>query len=133
MTTKNGSHPKRASRYKVPNNEKVLLSIENEKFAGSLVVLSMTGGTMRISKRLSHGTLAEMKMQTVTGNVTAVVEMLALRAGLQAFRFVHFDRDNKKRFEDALKKLRALGLGDDRAGALQNVINFAKRLVPGRD
>ena len=129
--TKNGSHPKRAWRYTVPNNEKVLLSVEQDKFAGSLVVLSMTGGTMRISRKMPKGTLADLKMQTVAGNVTAVIEMLDVRAGAQAFKFVQFDRENKKRYEQALKKLSDLGLGDER-GALHNVIRFAKSLVPGK-
>src|SRR4051812_43198403 len=95
MVLKKGpQHPKRASRYKVSNNEKVLLSIAGERIAGSLVVLSATGGTVRLSKRYPHGTLAEIKMNAVAGTIQSVVEMLQMRAGVQAFRFVHFDREN---------------------------------------
>ncbi len=131
MVLKKGpQHPKRASRYKLSNNEKVLLSIQNERIAGSLVVLSATGGTMRLSKRYSSGTLAEIKMNAVAGTIQAVVEMLTVRAGVQAFRFVHFDRENQKRMDATLKALRAQGLGDDN-DALDTVIRFARRLIPG--
>ncbi len=130
MVLKKGPHqPKRASRYKI-SNEKVLLSIENERIAGSLAVLSATGGTMKLSKRYPAGTLAELKMNAVSGTITAVIEMLAIRNGVQAFRFVHFDRENQKRMDETLKKLRSQGLADD-SDALESVIRFARRLIPG--
>jgi len=130
MVLKKGpQHPKRASRYKV-SNEKVLLSIDNERTAGSLAVLSATGGTMKLGRRYPSGTLAEMKMNAVSGNITAVIEMLTIRNGVQAFRFVHFDRENQKRMDETLKKLRAQGLADD-TDTLESVIRFARRLIPG--
>ncbi|ABF40927.1 hypothetical protein Acid345_1926 [Candidatus Koribacter versatilis Ellin345] len=131
MVLKKGpQHPKRASRYKLSANEKVLLSIEGERIAGNLAVLSATGGTMRLGKRYTHGTLAEMKMTAVSGTISTVIEMLTIRNGVQAFRFVHFDRENQKRMDDTLKQLRAQGLGDD-SDALESVIRFARRLIPG--
>jgi len=131
MVSKKGpQHPKRASRYKLSSNEKVLLSIQNERIAGSLTCLSATGGTMRLHKPLPKGTLAEVKMNAVSGTITTVAEMLTVRNGVQAFRFVHFDRENQKRMDETLKSLRAQGLADD-SDTLETVIRFARRLIPG--
>ena len=120
----------RASRFKVPNNERVIISIESERMAGTLAVLSITGGTVRLPKRLPHGTFAEIKMETVSGTISAVIELLAIRGTTQAFRFVQTEPGNKKRLEKALEVLESQGLGDKRADPLQHVIRFARKLLP---
>jgi len=120
----------RASRFKVPNNERVLISIESERMAGTLAVLSVTGGTIRLPRRVPHGTFAEIQMDTVAGSLSAVIELLAIRGTTQAFRFVHTEPSNKKRLEKTLEVLESQGLGDKRSDPLQHVIRFARKLLP---
>lgn len=120
----------RASRYKIPNNERILISCQNERLAGTLHVLSTTGGLVQLSKRFPAGTLAEIKLETVSGPVTSVVEMLPVRAGRQPFKFIHQDDASKKRLASALKALRAQGLGDKADAPVDSLIRFAKRLLP---
>jgi hypothetical protein len=119
---------KRSPRYKVPNNERVLLTVEHKQTAATLAVLSITGGAMRLTRNLTPGTLAEMKMDTVSGPASAVIEFLGVRHGVQAFRFVHLSDVNRKRVEKALDQLRAQGHGTDRTDLLENVVRLAKRL-----
>lgn len=128
--TNQGPDRKRASRYKIPNNERVVISCQNERMAGTLHVLSSTGGLVQLSKRVPAGTLAEIKLETVSGPVTSVVEMLAVRAGRQAFKFIHQDAASKKRLESALNALRSQGLGDKPDAPVDSLIRFAKRLLP---
>jgi hypothetical protein len=85
-------------------------------------------------KRLPIGTLAEIKVETVSGPITAVIELLALRGdSTHAFRVVQIEAADRKRLEGALEIMRAQGLGDRRTAPLENVIKFARRLLPGKD
>lgn len=121
----------RASRFKIPNNERVVVSIDADRFAGTLCVLSLTGGTVRMTKRPPSGTLAEIKMNTVTGTLTAVIEMLAARPdGSQAFRFVQLEAAHRKQLKSALDVLQEQGLGDGRTAPMDHVMRFARRLLP---
>ncbi len=131
MTSQGPNKRKRASRYNVPNNERVILTIDGDHMVASLNVLSVTGGTLRTARRLDPGTLADFKMTTVAGPVAAVIEMLTVRGGTQAFRFVHLDGVNRHRLEDGLGKLKAQGLAHDQGGAIGTVIRFAKNLISG--
>jgi len=123
----------RPSRYRVPNNEKVLLTVGSERLAGTLNILSMTGGTVRTSKRLSPGTFADIKLNTVSGTITAVIELMTVRGeSAQAFRFVQIDGVSKKKLQKALETMESHGLGDRKADPLDHVIRFARKLIPGR-
>ncbi|HEY3929073.1 MAG TPA: PilZ domain-containing protein [Candidatus Koribacter sp.] len=123
----------RPSRYRVPNDEKVLLTVGSERFAGTLSVLSLTGGTMRVPKRPAPGTFADIKLNTVTGTITAVIEMMTVRGdSSQAFRFIQIDPASKKKLQQALETMEDHGLGDKKADPLDHVIRFARRLIPGK-
>jgi hypothetical protein len=125
------SHPARASRFKVPNNERVMLLVGTDLVSGTLRLLSLTGGTVRIPKRRAPGTFGEIRMSTVTGSITAVVELLsAIGDSVQAFRFVQIEPASRKRLQEALQHMKAQGLGDGRSDRLQEVLSFARRLLP---
>jgi hypothetical protein len=120
----------RPVRFKVPNNEKIILTVGPDRSAAVLVVLSMTGGAVR-ARRFEPGTFGEVRLNTVSGPMTAVIELLAVRRdGLQAFRFVQLDPTNKKKLEASLDKMQAQGLGDKETAAIDHVIRFAKKLFP---
>jgi hypothetical protein len=121
----------RPVRFKVPNNEKVILTIGTERSAATLAVLSLTGGAIR-GRRFEPGTFGEIRLHTFSGSMTAVIELLAVRRdGLQAFRFVQMDPSNKKKLQDCLQSMEAQGLGDKETAAIDHVIRFAKKLFPG--
>lgn len=119
----------RPARFKVPNNEKVIITIGTERYPGVLSVLSATGGALKITRRTDPGTFADIRMSTVGGSITAVIEFLAFRAGTQAFRFVQIDATNRKRLQSALDHMDSEGLGDRRTDPLNHVIRFARKLV----
>ena len=122
----------RPVRFKVPNNEKIVLTIGAERSAATLAVLSLTGGAVR-TRRYDPGTFGEVRLQTVNGPMTAVIELLAVRRdGLQAFRFVQIDAQNKKKLQASLESMEAQGLGDKEVAAIDHVIRFAKKLFPSK-
>ena len=121
----------RASRYTVPNNERVLILIGAERISGTLCVLSVTGGRMRVVKKREPGTFGEIRINTVAGSITAVIELLAVRHdNVQAFRFVQMEPANRRRLEATLDSMRQQGLGDGRSAPFAQVLSFARRLWP---
>ena len=121
---------KRAPRVRVPNNEQAIISINAEQFKGTLGLLSRTGGTIRLHKMIAPGTLAEIEVKTISGKFLATIQLLrTITEGVHAFRFVQMGPIARGRLEDALKKLRAQGLGVKTPNALDDFVDFARRLM----
>jgi len=121
---------KRAPRVRVPNNEKAIISINAEQYTGTLGLLSRTGGTIRLHKLIAPGTLAEIEIKTISGKFLATIQLLrTITEGVQAFRFIEMGPIARGRLEDALKKLRAQGLGVKTPNALDDFVDFARRLM----
>jgi hypothetical protein len=121
----------RPSRFRVPNNERVMLLVGTDLVSGTLRLLSMTGGTVRVPKRRAPGTFGEIRISTISGSITAVVELLsAIGDSVQAFRFVQIEPASKKRLQESLQQMKSQGLGDGRQDRLQGVLSFARRLLP---
>lgn len=122
----------RSPRYSVPNNEQVLVSIGNEQLKGTLYLLSLTGGAVRLEKRFSSGTLGDIGINTVSGNVIAAIELLQMANGrAQAFRFIAMGPVARQRLTDALTKMRSQGLAVQKT-AFDQVRSFAKQVVSRR-
>jgi len=106
----------RAPRIRVPNNERALFTVDNHKFAGVIQRLSLTGGSAVLSKGpIPQGTLAEMRLNTVFGKVTAQIEFLHTAAETplaQAFRFLQMDDVSCERFSAAAKQMERAGFSD---------------------
>jgi PilZ domain-containing protein len=101
----------RSPRFSVPNNEQVVVSIGSEKHKGTLQVLSLTGGAVRLDKRFASGTLGDIAINTVSGSFSAAIELLQMAKGkAQAFRFIAMGPVARKRLEDSLNKMRGQGL-----------------------
>lgn len=117
----------RPPRIRVPNNERVLFTANNEKFVGTLKRLSITGGSAVLTRDpFPAGALAEMNLNTVHGRVTAQVEFLQSGAeGIavaQAFRFLRMGEVSLKRFTAAIKDMERAGFSDaPREGQLGNL------------
>jgi hypothetical protein len=118
----------RSPRFSVPNKEQVAVSIGSEQLQGTLHLLSLTGGTIRLEKRVASGTLCDIGIRTVSGNFSAAIEFLQMTNGkTQAFRFVGMGPVARKRLEDALNKMREQGLAVEKA-PLDQFRKLARRI-----
>jgi len=109
--------PSRPPRIRVPNQEKAIFTVDNQKFLGIVQRLSLTGGSALLVKGpIPEGTLGEMALSTVFGKVTAHVEFLHTGADgvplAQAFRFLAMDAVSSQRFNAAAEKMQSAGFAD---------------------
>lgn len=134
--TANVQGEKRPTRYAIPNNEPVVLTIGSERLAGTIRTLSITGGAIRLPKEVTPGTFCDLRLNTVSGPCDAAVEVLGMarEKKAQAFHFVQIDAAAQRRLESALDRLKAQGLGDGPPsliarlkGNVQDLISRAKR------
>lgn len=107
----------RPPRVRVPNNERALFTLGNQKFIGVLRRLSLTGGSAILTKGpISEGTLAFMSLKTVFGKVEAQIQFLHTGADgiplAQAFQFLHMDDVSRKRFSAAAEQMQREGFSD---------------------
>ncbi len=107
----------RAPRIRVPNNERALFTVDDQKFVGVIQRLSVTGGSAVLSKGPIHqGTMGTMVLSTVFGRVTAQIEFLQTGADgvplAQAFRFITMDDSSSQRFAAAAKQMEEEGFSD---------------------
>lgn len=122
----------RSPRFSVPNDEEVIVSIGAERLKGTLYLLSLTGGAVRLSKRAAAGTLGDIEISTVTGKFSAAIEFLPMAGGkAQGFRFIAMSNAARARLQDALKKMRGQGLAVEK-GALAQIRALARRVLPRR-
>ena len=119
----------RSPRFSVPNKERVVVSIEAKQFNGTLHLLSRTGGAVRLDKRVASCTLADIRINTVSGNFSASIEFLQMANGnAQAFRFIAMGAVERKRLEEALNKMREQGLAVDKT-PLDQFRKLARRVL----
>jgi len=122
----------RSPRFVVPNNEQAVVSIGPEKLRGTLHMLSLTGGTIRLEKRFASGTFADIGIQTASGTFTAAIELLRAASGnTQAFRFVAMGPVARGRLNDGLNKMRAQGLAVQKT-PLDQFRSLARRVLSPR-
>jgi len=108
---------KRPPRIRVPNNERALFIVDTQKFVGVIQRLSLTGGSVVLSKgTVPPGTLSEMALNTVFGKVTAQIQFLQTGAeGIplaQAFCFLEMDTVSSRRFHRAAEQMQSAGFSD---------------------
>jgi hypothetical protein len=109
--------PRRPPRILVPNNEKAVFTVANEKFVGTIQRLSLTGGSAIFAKGpVPDGAYGEMILKTIFGNVTAEIQFLHAGADgvplAQAFSFMEMDEVSAKRFSAAVVKMEDAGFSD---------------------
>jgi hypothetical protein len=107
----------RAPRIRFPKSERALFTINDTRFVGVLQRLSVTGGSAVLSKGpVPQGTLGEIGMDTIFGEVSAHIEFLQTGADgvplAQAFRFRAMGSASAKRFADFAKLMEQAGYSD---------------------
>lgn len=115
--TKRPSRTERAPRIRVPNNERALFQINEQRFVGVIQRLSLSGGSAVLSRGpIPEGTMAEMALSTVHGKIHAHVEFLHTCADgiplAQAFRFLAMDDVSSGRFAAAAQQMHEEGFSD---------------------
>ena len=122
----------RSPRFSVPNQEQVVVSIGAEQLEGTLHLLSLTGGAVRLDKRFASGTLGDIGINTVSGNFSAAIELLQMASGkAQAFRFIAMSPVARERLQGALKQMRGQGLAVKRT-PLDQIRSWARQAFSGR-
>jgi hypothetical protein len=111
-----GKHD-RPPRIRVPNQERALFTVDNQRFVGIVQRLSRTGGSALLVKGpIPEGTLGAMALSTVFGKVNAHIEFLHTGADgvplAQAFRFLAMDAESSKRFNAAAEQMQGAGFAD---------------------
>lgn len=118
--TKPSKH-NRPPRIRVPNQERAIFTVEDQKFLGTIQRLSLTGGSVLLAKGpLPEGSTGEITLGTVFGSVNAHIEFLQTGADgvplAQAFRFLAMDDVSTKRFNAAAEKMQSAGFADVEQG-----------------
>lgn len=107
----------RPPRIRVPNNERALFVIDQQRLIGVVQRLSLTGGSAILAQGpVPEGSIGEMILNTVFGKVEAQVEFIHTGADgkphAQAFRFIHMSDTSAQRFNAAAKQMQQAGFGD---------------------
>jgi hypothetical protein len=107
----------RPPRIRVPNQERAIFIVEDQKFLGTIQRLSTTGGSVLLAKGpFPERTSGEMALGTVFGKVSAHIEFLQTGADgvpqAQAFRFIAMDDVSTQRFTAAAEKMQSAGFAD---------------------
>ena len=122
----------RSPRFVVPNNEQAVVSIGGEKLKGTLHMLSLTGGTIRLQRKFTPGTFGDIGIQTASGTFSAAIELLPMaRDNAQAFRFIAMGPVARGRLNDGLNKMRAQGLALEKT-PLDQFRSLARRVLSPR-
>ena len=120
----------RAPRVNIPNRESAVIDIGGKHLTGVLGKLSLTGGSVSLSKSIHEGTLAEITVQTTSGSVVSAIQFVkSTGSGMQGFRFVHLDPQTRSRLDMALQQMRKQGLGEGPHSILQHCTSVARRVI----
>ena len=123
----------RAPRIRVPNQERAIFVVEEQKFVGIVQRLSLTGGSALLVKGpIPEGTLGAMALTTVFGKVKAHIEFLHTGADgvplAQAFRFLAMDPESAKRFNNAAEQMQSAGFADVEPKTLDGALESWRKL-----
>jgi hypothetical protein len=123
----------RAPRVNVPNKEQAVVALGALKVIGILCKLSVTGGSLRLSRSVSKGTVADLTIRSTSGPITSAIEFLGPAdkgtPPAQAFRFIHMGPAECRRLENALAAIRKEGFGEKQDWRFHPLARTALRTV----
>jgi hypothetical protein len=126
----------RPPRIRVPNQQKAIFTVDNEKIVGVVQRLSSTGGSALLMKGpIPKGTLGEMLFATVFGKVKAHIEFLHRGADgvplAQAFTFITMDGTSSHRFQKALEEMNTSDFSDTtvKEGSLNAALDTLRQSI----
>jgi hypothetical protein len=120
----------RAPRVTIPNREQAVIVIGGKKLSGALCKLSINGGSLRLPRTIVESTLAEITLETTSGDIESAIQFLRPGAeGVQGFRFLQLDPGTRRQLAMAIEQMRKQGLGDGTSSVFQFCANAARRVV----
>jgi hypothetical protein len=107
----------RAPRVRVPNEESIRFDLGGRLVSAVLHKLSLTGGLAEFNGTIGGVTIAEARLNTSAGPVSALVEFLPRRkkdgaTSAYPFRFIALGDQDYERLSTTLQLMRKHGLGD---------------------
>jgi len=107
----------RAPRVRVPNDESIRFDLGGRMVSAVLHKLSLTGGLAEFQGTINGVTIAEARLNTSSGPVSALVEFLPRRkkdgaTAAYPFRFIALGDQDYERLSNTLQLMRKQGLGD---------------------
>jgi hypothetical protein len=93
----------------------VKFSLDGKQMAGVLHTLSATGGVAQFPGTLHAGELAELHIESMSGTIVALVELLSplkgSSASMRPFRFVALDEADQQRLATVIAHMQNNGHG----------------------
>jgi hypothetical protein len=104
----------RSPRFRVPNNESIRFNLGGRQVSAVLQKISLTGGLAEFPGTIGSATIAEAKVNTLSGPVSGLVEFLPAQAGTSKypFRFIALSDQDYERLNATLQYMRKQGFGD---------------------
>jgi hypothetical protein len=104
----------RSPRVRVPNNEAIRFNLGGHQVSAVLQKISLTGGLAEFSTTIGSATIAEAKVNTLSGPVSGLVEFLPAQVGscTYPFRFIALSDQDYDRLNATLQYMQKQGYGD---------------------
>jgi hypothetical protein len=104
----------RSPRVRVPNNESIRFNLGGHQVSAVLQKISLTGGLAEFPRSIGSATIAEAKVNTLSGPVSGLVEFLPAQLGscTYPFRFIALSDQDYQRLNATLQYMRKQGYGD---------------------
>jgi hypothetical protein len=103
----------RSPRVRVPNNESIRFNLGGRQVSAVLQKISLTGGLAEFPVSIGSATIAEAKVNTLSGPVSGLVEFLPAQMGtkLYPFRFIALSDQDYQRLNATLQYMKKQGFG----------------------
>ena len=104
----------RSPRVRVPNNESIRFNLGGHQVSAVLQKISLTGGLAQFTGSIGSATIAEAKVNTLSGPVSGLVEFLPAPVGscTYPFRFIALSDQDYERLNSTLQYMQKQGYGD---------------------
>jgi hypothetical protein len=104
----------RSPRVRVPNNESIRFNLGGHQVSAVLQKISLTGGLAQFTGSIGSATIAEAKVNTLSGPVSGLVEFLPAQVGscTYPFRFIALSDQDYERLNSTLQYMQKQGFGD---------------------
>jgi hypothetical protein len=103
----------RSPRVRVPNNESIRFNLGGRQVSAVLQKISLTGGLAEFATSIGSATIAEAKLNTISGQVSGLVEFLPSPDGSDTypFRFIALSDQDHERLSSTIKMMQQQGFG----------------------
>jgi hypothetical protein len=104
----------RSPRVRVPNKESIRFNLGGQQVSAVLQKISLTGGLAEFTGSIGTATIAEAKVNTLSGPVSGLVEFLPAQVGscTYPFRFIALSDQDYERLNSTLQYMRKQGFAD---------------------